>query len=1161
MTQRVKAFALRWIGLSMLFFMCAALLPICAAYAEEERVLSQAMTADFGERHGVAAVDGAVYAWGRNAYGQLGTGTISDVSTAPQLISYRVFQERVQQVAAGENHCVALTEGGRVFAWGDNSNGQAASVNGNVLIPTEVGEDIFSVDAAVKIDANYSNTIVITAGHEVYACGNNLYGQLGNTDGNSAAFIKLTGYEGTAQDVAVGNGYVVVMTETGVYVMGDGQYGQFGNGTQTGEAAQFYKVNLPEGSTAAAVVCGNKHMLAKMTDGTVYGWGSNAYKQLGVDERYVTEPVRLPVENVKQIAAYAYGCAMLDDAGAVSIFGSNERGEWGIGERRFTSNKNGTKLENIEGAAISSIGVGRNNIAVRTENGKVYTWGANMYYQSGISSAANDDYVLLPTYMKVPLNDIPYGVGSTLELRVNDQPITEELVLDAGSIFTIDVYISGVKKADAFVLPLKFDPQKMILTNSEGQVLPGGTITECSERTGFSSYNESLILQNGYPFVNNSSGLIKLMGRNTTGNEGMEEPTKICSMTFRGLGRTTAKLEIATKENGAVYDYLYPEGPCFGLNDGSNFMAVHWDFENVRAQEIQYQYIDMEDFSFQLTHGEEVQQDVSELKLEFNNHDTYIIAAVPNPENASDPGFIWKTPVTNTKNDWSDYITIEQSERSAEIRVKDALSEPVKIQFPVQANGREGTIEKIFTVSITKPLPESVVITKPEDMPEILTDLNQTYTLTGTVLPDKEGINKTILWKVSDETKLQLTPNADGSSCTIRPLDSAGEEVIKITASAQDDDTILAEIEIKIQIAIDSFSIKGEDVVLLEVGKAQTLETEVLPKVAYVKGDVMWSTWLLQDSDYIDVNDKTGEVTAKPDSEGKEVKVRAVLVQDKGLPTQKITQGAVKNIKIVSADAKLFYADIELVNKKDAPDLIKITLTDESVKIGDVVCIYTDKDQDQPVATIPVTSQTTEAELAEDILRKDGGQILVSVRDGETETDKMPVTYESEKGLIYGTVARWGRSEQANAGVTVTLNGTKTTVTDPKGYFCFEDCEPGEYTITLTSPNYYTRTEIRCTLREDEGIEVSSSTSKLDIYPGDFDGAGGITISDTDFYLKNYVGTAQNSKMYQGEDGQALFDAVNFYDEPGATIEYININDLYVMLQCEGKKYNDWVIQ
>lgn len=62
------------------------------------------------------------------------------------------------------------------------------------------------------------------------------------------------------------------------------------------------------------------------------------------------------------------------------------------------------------------------------------------------------------------------------------------------------------------------------------------------------------------------------MGRNTTGNEGMEEPTKICSMTFRGLGRTAATLEIATKENGAVYDYLYPEGPCFGLNDGSDFM-------------------------------------------------------------------------------------------------------------------------------------------------------------------------------------------------------------------------------------------------------------------------------------------------------------------------------------------------------------------------------------------------------------------------------------------------------------------------------------------------------------------------------------------------------------------------------------------------------------
>lgn len=110
-------------------------------------------------------------------------------------------------------------------------------------------------------------------------------------------------------------------------------------------------------------------------------------------------------------------------------------------------------------------------------------------------------------------------------------------------------------------------------------------------------------------------------------------------------------------------------------------------------------------------------------------------------------------------------------------------------------------------------------------------------------------------------------------------------------------------------------------------------------------------------------------------------------------------------------------------------------MKDESVKVGDVVCIYTDENQTQPVATIPVTGQTTEAELNADVLRKEGGQIFVSVRGGETETDKMPVTYESEKGMIYGTVARWGRSPQANAGVTVILNGTRTTVTDKDGSF------------------------------------------------------------------------------------------------------------------------------
>ena len=65
--------------------------------------------------------DGSLWAWGYNAYGQLGLG----VTTPDKLIPTRVGTDSDwTAVACGGWHTVALKSDGSLWAWGDNGSGQ-----------------------------------------------------------------------------------------------------------------------------------------------------------------------------------------------------------------------------------------------------------------------------------------------------------------------------------------------------------------------------------------------------------------------------------------------------------------------------------------------------------------------------------------------------------------------------------------------------------------------------------------------------------------------------------------------------------------------------------------------------------------------------------------------------------------------------------------------------------------------------------------------------------------------------------------------------------------------------------------------------------------------------------------------------------------------------
>lgn len=63
-----------------------------------------------------------VYSWGLNNHGQLGIGH-KENTPMPTLIK-ALEGHKVQMMAGGEHHSIAVTSEGKVFTWGRNDEGQ-----------------------------------------------------------------------------------------------------------------------------------------------------------------------------------------------------------------------------------------------------------------------------------------------------------------------------------------------------------------------------------------------------------------------------------------------------------------------------------------------------------------------------------------------------------------------------------------------------------------------------------------------------------------------------------------------------------------------------------------------------------------------------------------------------------------------------------------------------------------------------------------------------------------------------------------------------------------------------------------------------------------------------------------------------------------------------
>ena len=214
---------------------------------------------------------GDVRCWGDNENGQLGNGTNQNSSIPVDVID---LPDRVVQVAAGGVFTCALTQNGKLYCWGDGSNGRfgdgSAKIYRTPILVDGLGQDIDLIVAG-----DYHLCARSSAG-EIF-CWGALSSDKEFTSQTPFIVGELTG---TVVQMAAGGGYTCVLTTAdGVKCWGDNYFGQLGDGTSLGS---WEPVDvLVATDSVLRIAPGSGHVCALMMEGGVHCWGDCSFGQCG----------------------------------------------------------------------------------------------------------------------------------------------------------------------------------------------------------------------------------------------------------------------------------------------------------------------------------------------------------------------------------------------------------------------------------------------------------------------------------------------------------------------------------------------------------------------------------------------------------------------------------------------------------------------------------------------------------------------------------------------------------------------------------------------------------------------------------------------------------------------------------------------------------------
>ena len=286
-----------------------------------------------------------VWAWGRNEYQALGQGILGAHSALPtpvDMTALHVLDDaHVVSVSAGHFHGVALDSKGRVWAWGDNGYGQL----GLPLVPADkkpslIDPLVFGGKKILSVQADSYSTMALDELGQLWVWGRTGFTHLdGSSSSSLPKRINLASVGiGKVIDFGFSESHILVLAESGqLWAWGDNYYGQIGNGTSgsTTNIPVIVDLSSLAGVGVRALSVGNYFNLLLDMNGKVWSWGRNNYGQLGTNTpSFVTRPSlinHLPLEGakIKEVFASAEYSLAIDENNSLWSWGSG--GDYRLG--------------------------------------------------------------------------------------------------------------------------------------------------------------------------------------------------------------------------------------------------------------------------------------------------------------------------------------------------------------------------------------------------------------------------------------------------------------------------------------------------------------------------------------------------------------------------------------------------------------------------------------------------------------------------------------------------------------------------------------------------------------------------------------------------------------------------------------------------------------
>jgi alpha-tubulin suppressor-like RCC1 family protein len=288
------------------------------------------------------------------------------------------------QISAGDYYsCGRTMSAGKLYCWGNNSNGQLGNASLNTKKrPTAVSSTL----QFTWVSSGPSHTCAIASDAKAYCWGSNNAGQLGDGSYTDRWTPTLVGGGLSWKQIEVGgpyswDGFTCGLTTAGkIYCWGYNYYGELGNGSHGSYASTTWPTATSNnGVTYRQLSVGGYHACAVSTANAAYCWGEADNGQTGTGGIFYQPTAVLGGLAFKNVSAGQYHTCGTTTASKAYCWGYGFDGALGNGT---TTNRFSPRAVS-GGLSFSRIFASVSHTCGLTTGNKAYCWGSNAYGQLG----------------------------------------------------------------------------------------------------------------------------------------------------------------------------------------------------------------------------------------------------------------------------------------------------------------------------------------------------------------------------------------------------------------------------------------------------------------------------------------------------------------------------------------------------------------------------------------------------------------------------------------------------------------------------------------------------------------------------------------------------------------------------------------------------------